>query len=298
MLSAHAQVGSGSLKGKVTDKKSGEALPFVSIVVENRGTQVSGGSTDFDGLYNIKPIPPGVYDVVVSYVGYQSTKRTGVVISGNIITFLNIEMNTAGVELKDVEVIAYKVPLIQKDGGPSGTTVTRDQIAKMPGRSADAIVTTVAGATDAGTGGGVSIRGGRPENTYYYIDGVKVSAGAGKGLPKGAIEEVQVITGGVPANYGDVTGGLVNITTRGPSRAFFGGVEYLTSGFKTGKDITSTRGLDRYGYNQLEANLSGPLLFSKASVGNKTKPLIGFFLAGQYTNVVDCSPSYLGDVRV
>ncbi|MCB9183366.1 MAG: carboxypeptidase-like regulatory domain-containing protein [Flavobacteriales bacterium] len=297
MLPALAQVGTGSLKGKITDKKSGEPLPFVNIVIENRGTQVTGGATDFDGKYDIKPIQPGTYDIVVSYVGYQPYKQTGVIINSNKITFVDIALSS-GIELKEFEVVQYTVPLINKDGGASGGTVTREDIARMPGRSATSIATTVAGASDAGTGGGVSIRGSRTENTYYYIDGVKVPAGAGTGLPKSAIEEVQVITGGVPANYGDVTGGLINITTRGPSRSFFGGVEYLTSGYKIGEDITDIVGLDKYAFNQVEASLSGPILFKKDSVGNKTKPLIGFFLSGQYTNVVDNAPTYIGDVRV
>lgn len=150
--------------------------------------------------------------------------------------------------------------------------MTRDQIGKMPGRTANSIATTVAGASTAGTGGGVSIRGARTENTYYYIDGVKVPAGAGTGLPKSAIEEVQVIAGGVPANYGDVTGGAINITTRGPSRSFFGGVEYLTSGWKVGEDINDIVGLDAYAFNQLEASLSGPLFFKKDSLAIKGSP--------------------------
>lgn len=296
-LVALAQVGTGSLKGKVTDKKTGEPLPFVNVVVENRGTQAAGGATDFDGNYFVKPIEPGTYDVVVSFVGYQPYKQTGVVINSNKITFLDLGL-TAGIELTEFEVVQYSVPLIDRDGGASGGTVTREDIARMPGRSAESIATTVAGTSDAGTGGGISIRGARSENTYYYIDGVKVPAGAGTGLPKSAIEEVQVITGGVPANYGDVTGGVINITTRGPSRSFFGGVEYLTSGYKVGNDITDIVGLDRYAFNQLEASLSGPIFFQKDSVGNKTKPLLGFFLSGQYTNVVDNGPLYIGDVRV
>lgn len=296
-LSLNAQVGSGTLQGTVKDKSSAEPLPFVSIVIENRGARVAGGQSDFDGNYKISPIDPGTYDVTVSYVGYQPTKITGVVVNSNKITFQNFELNS-GLELGDVEVIRYKVPLIDKDGGASGSTVTRDQIAKMPTRSATSIATTVAGASTAGTGGGISIRGSRSENTYYYIDGVKVPAGAGIGLPKSAIEEVQVITGGVPASYGDVTGGLVNITTRGPSRSFFGGVEYLTSGFKTGPDITDVHGLDKYAFNQVEASLSGPLFFKKDSLGNKDKPLIGFFFSGQATDVVDNSPLWGGDLRV
>ena len=297
VLTASAQQGSGSLKGKILDGKTNETLPFVNIVLERQGSQVTGGATDFDGNYFIKPIEPGVYDVLVSYVGYQPYKQVGVVVSSNKITFLDIKL-TSGIELKEFEVVQYVVPLIDRDGGASGGTVTREDIAKMPGRSAAAIATTVAGTSDAGTGGGISIRGARSENTYYYIDGVKVPAGAGTGLPKSAIEEVQVITGGVPANYGDVTGGLINITTRGPSRNFFGGVEYLTSGYKVGSDITDIYGLDKFAFNQVEASLSGPLLFKRDSLGNKVKPLIGFFLSGQYTNVVDGSPLYIGDVRV
>src|SRR5690349_12487489 len=109
--SALAQVGSGTLQGVVKDKKTGEPLPFVSVVVENRGTRVAGGQTDFDGNYTIKPIEPGTYDVTVSYVGYQPMKQTGVIINSNKITFLNPEL-TSGVDLKEVEVVRYKVPLI------------------------------------------------------------------------------------------------------------------------------------------------------------------------------------------
>ena len=296
-VSAFAQVGAGSLKGKVADKVSKEPLPFVNVAVENRGTVVASGTTDFDGNYFIKPIDPGSYDVVVTYVGYQPLKQTGVVVSGNQITFLDLNLSQ-GLELKEFEVVQYQVPLIQKDGGASGGTITREDIARMPQRSAAAIATTVAGTSTAGTDGGISIRGARTENTYYYIDGVKVPAGAGTGLPKSAIEEVQVITGGVPANYGDVSGGVINITTRGPSRSFFGGVEYLTSGFKVGSDITDIVGLDKYAFNQVEASISGPLFFKKDSVGNKTRPLLGFFLSGQYSNIVDNDPSFVGDWRV
>ena len=134
-LGLNAQVGSGTLQGTVKDKKSAEPLPFVSIVLENRGAKVASGQSDFDGNYKISPIEPGTYDVTVSYVGYQPTKVTGVVVNSNKITFQDFDLNS-GVELSDVEVIRYKVPLIDKDGGASGTTVTRDQIAKMPTRSA------------------------------------------------------------------------------------------------------------------------------------------------------------------
>src|SRR5690606_35932189 len=149
---SQAQVGTGSLKGKITDAKSGEPLPFVNVVLERGGQQVTGGASDFDGNYFIRPIDPGSYDVIVTYVGYQPMRQEGVVISSNKISFLDLKL-TAGIELKEFEVVQYNVPLIDRDGGASGGTVTREDIAKMPGRTAASIATTVAGTTTAGTDG-------------------------------------------------------------------------------------------------------------------------------------------------
>ena len=66
---------SGALKGKVLDKATREPLPFVNIVVEVGGTNVSGSASDFDGNYMIKPIPPGKYDVKATYVAYNVQGR-------------------------------------------------------------------------------------------------------------------------------------------------------------------------------------------------------------------------------
>ena len=71
----------------------------------------------------------------------------------------------------------------------------------------------MAGASDAGTGGGISIRGARTENTYYYIDGVKVPAGAGPGLPITVLEAIEPITGGIPEEYLAPPHGPFNLTS-------------------------------------------------------------------------------------
>ena len=72
-----AQVGSGTLKGEIMDLDASEPLPFASVVLFLNGNQVSGTNTDFDGKYTIKPVQPGTYDVLVSFVGYQSQKIMG-----------------------------------------------------------------------------------------------------------------------------------------------------------------------------------------------------------------------------
>ena len=287
-----AQVGSGTLKGKVTDFDSGEPLPFASVVLFLNGNQVSGTNTDFDGEYTIKPISPGTYEVLLSFVGYQPKKITGVKINANKIHFVNAEIS-AGVMVQEAEVVEYAVPLIDKDGGASGGTVSREDIDKLPGRSATSIATTVAGASTAGTGGGISIRGARSSSTWIYIDGIKIRGSSA--LPKSAIEEVQVVTGGVPANIGDATGGVINISLRSSSRNWFGGGEVISSGIPVGETAI---GLDKFGYNLAEGVASGPVLFRKDENGEKTDPLLGVFIAGNITTQKDPRPTFGGVYRI
>ena len=287
-----AQVGQGTLKGRVTDFDTKDALPFASVVLFLNGNQVAGTNTDFDGKYTIKPVQPGTYEVLISFVGYQPKKVTGVKITANKIQFVNAELG-AGVMMEEAEVVEYSVPLIDKDGGASGGTVSREDIDKLPGRSATSIAQTVAGASTAGTDGGVSIRGARTSSTWYYIDGIKVRGSSA--LPKSAIEEVQVVTGGIPANIGDATGGVINISLRNSSRTWFGGGEVITSGIPMGE---TAYGLDRFGYNLAEASASGPIAWRKDEQGRKSEPLLGLFLSGNYTYEADTRPTLDGVYRM
>ncbi|MGB1032718.1 MAG: carboxypeptidase regulatory-like domain-containing protein, partial [Flavobacteriales bacterium] len=292
VVSIGAIAQSGTLKGSVSDGETGEPLPFVNVVVFLNGNQVTGTNTDFDGNYVIKPINPGTYDVMFSFVGYQQRKVTGVSVSSNKIQFLDATLSS-GVAIDEVEIIEYTVPLIDKDGGASGGTVTREDIDKLPGRSAASIATTVAGVGTSGTGGGISIRGARTNSTWVYIDGIKVRGSSA--LPKSAIEEVSVMTGGIPANIGDATGGVINISLRNSSSKWFGGLELITSGFKSGDGAV---GLDNYGYNLVEGSLSGPIAFAKDEEGNKGRPLLGLFLSGNYTSQVDPRPTFGGVYKI
>lgn len=279
-----AQNGTGTIKGTILDE-SGEPLPFVNVTLKQNGNLKTGATTDFDGNFKISSIEPGKYDLEVSFVGYQTQKTEGIVIKGDKLLPLPDITLKEGDLLDEVEVITYKIPLIDKDGGASGGTVSRDEIARMPGRSAGAIASTVGGVQTNANGDIQSVRGTRSDATFYYIDGIKVRGTTA--LPKSAIEEVSVLTGGLPANYGDVTGGIISITTRGAFRDYFGGIEYITSGFKIGDD---TYGLDRFGYNLLEGVIAGPLLMKKDSTGKKTDPIVGFFLSGNLTSSIDPRP--------
>lgn len=207
---------SGSLRGKLTDNDNGEALPFVNVVLLQDGNVVMGVATDFDGNYTIKPIPAGTYDVKVSSVGYNARSVEGVVIKSSRITYLNIELNS-GVSLEAVEIVKYSLPLIDKDYTASGESFS------IPSRSARKIAATSAGVSTEGSDGDISIRGSRTGGDFVYIDGVKVRGS--DNLPKSAIQEVSVITGGLPASYGDSYSGVSNsyaanrYTSRGSSQS-------------------------------------------------------------------------------
>ena len=93
-FSAVAQVGQGTLKGRVTDFDTKDALPFARVILFSNGNQVAGTNTDFDGEYTIKPIQPSPYDVLVSIVGYQAKKVTGVKITANKFQLVNPQLGS------------------------------------------------------------------------------------------------------------------------------------------------------------------------------------------------------------
>ena len=74
---AHAE-DKGAITGKVTDMRTGHALPFANVAVV--GAQ-KGGLTDSEGRYSIPGVPLGTYDVKVQFLGYKASSRTGVVVA-------------------------------------------------------------------------------------------------------------------------------------------------------------------------------------------------------------------------
>lgn len=280
-LQSWGQAGTGSIQGKVLDAlKPKEGIPFANVVIEKDGVQKGGTTTDIDGKYKFGALAPGKYDLKVSYVGYNTEVVKGVVITADKSQFLDIKMSS-GVNLSEINVVDYEVPLISKDETSTGGTVTREEIAALPTRDVNSIAATTAGVFQADEGGALNIRGSRSSSTEYFIDGIRVRGSTN--LPNAAIEQTTVITGGIPAQYGDATGGIINITTRGPSSTYFGGAEVLSSAGI----------LEPYGYNLYALNFSGPLL-TKKSEGQSKKSILGFFLSGEAESQLDASPSAIG----
>ncbi len=278
--SVYAQ--SGSIQGRILNKANNEPLPFANVVVELNGSQAGGAQTDFDGKFSIKPLSPGKYSLKASFVGYTTVEITGVIVSVDKITFQDLKL-PAGIEIKEVIVQAYKNPLIDKGNPSTQTTITQEEIKAAPTRDVRSVASATAGVYQQDEGKAVNIRGARDNGTTYIIDGVKVRGSIN--LPNSGIEQVTVVTGGIPAQYGDATGGIINITTRGPSKEYFGGIELVNS------DI-----FDKYKYRLGGFSLSGPLMTK--TEGENKRPVLGFFISGEYQHEDDPDPSAVGRVKV
>lgn len=278
LLCAGALSAQTVLRGKVTDE-TGEALIGASVKVLKGTEFVRGAITDYNGEYRI-PLDPGSYNVEVSYTGFNTAVTTGVRVLVNTLNAFDIKMES-GALLTEVVVTEFKVPLIEQDKTQGGQTLTSDQIKNLPTRSVNAIVATTAGTTSI-DGGDVNIKGSRSNATNVYVDGIRISGNSANALPVQDIEQLQVVTGGLGAEYGDVTGGVISIVTKGPASEYHGSVE-----------VENSKGLDPYGWFLGTANISGPLLKRKASEGKPERTLIGFRLSGQYLDQKDDDPPAL-----
>lgn len=206
-MPSNGSFGSGSIKGKLTDKNNGEPVPFANVVVKRNGVVISGAQTDFDGNFFIKPLDAGKYDLEASFAGFGTIMKQGVPVNADEITFQNVQMTTSS-NLAEVVIETVKDPLVRRDGS-NEQTIGRDGIMKMAGRSGESVAKTLGGVSNAGYGETINMRGSRSDGgNFVYIDGVKVRGSAN--LPKAALNSVTVITGGLPASYGEVGGGIIS----------------------------------------------------------------------------------------
>jgi hypothetical protein len=277
---AFAQSG-GVLKGKVVDKSNNEAIPFANVALISGGQVVISTVSDINGDYTLKPVPAGKYNLKSTYVGYQTQEVAGLVVVDGKTVYEDVNLTPTSTQLDVVEIVDYVEPLIDPDT-KSGGTVTREEFQNMPSKDINSVASTTAGVFQKDEGTALNIRGARQEGTAYYIDGQKVIGGSK--VPQSSVEQLTVITGGTPAMYGDNTGGIISITTRGPKNEYFGSVEAI-------------RSLDAYGYNFVGFSVGGPILQKKDSTGFK-QSILGFVISGEVVSEKDENPSAIGTWKV
>jgi len=267
------------IAGRVLDEKKEPMLNAV-VQVYTGGILKGGTVTDFDGNYTIKPLDPGFYDVLVMYQGYDSIITTKVVVTPGQRTTMNFNMTLHTKSLGPVEIREYRKPLVDKDKVGT-TTLTNKEIATIPTNQITDVVSTTVGVYQSQRGADVSIGGARSTGTLYIIDGVQVQGQTGVDMAQGSVEQIEVISSGISAKYGDVSGGVVNITSRGVAQKLTGNIRLQHS-------------IDGYNNNLASFSIAGPLYKKTVTEGDHTrkKPVLGFALSGDIYDDHDRYPTY------
>lgn len=199
----------GSLEGTIKDKRTGEVLPGVNVMLVGLR---QGTSTSTDGFFIIQNIRAGRYDLRCTHVGYRTMTVRSIVINPDMRTRVQIEMEPADVELNEITVVQEK-PVIQ--GEITGTTylIPSEEIAMMPVDQAVDVIRFKPSVTAEG-----NVRGGKSTEVLYLVDGLPVqdvlTGGMSSQLPSSSIIGLTLFTGGFEAQYGNALSGLVNMVTK------------------------------------------------------------------------------------
>jgi len=129
-----------SLKGKVTDAKTKEEIPFANVILYSKDSvQVAVTVSDMDGNYYFNKIAAGTYKLSSAYAGYTKCTVTGIVISDNATTESDIKLSQGtGVKLNEVVISNYSLPAAEYDIKSSGT-VTREDYQHMATRNVNSV---------------------------------------------------------------------------------------------------------------------------------------------------------------
>ncbi len=213
----------GKLAGKVKDQ-NGDPIPFANVVLV--GTEI-GARTNDKGQYIIINIPPGTYSVQISRQGFQPARVEGLNINLDETTIQNMTLSKAVIEMGGISVTAARNELVSKSNTSSGLTLSEDAIENISVDNIEGLVAIQAGASVVD--GELHVRGGRPDEVVFSVDGMSVSdpvdGGAALTIDTDAIKDMKVMTGGFPAEFGNAQSGIVNIITKDGGRNYSGKME-------------------------------------------------------------------------
>ena len=260
--------GSGTLTGVINEASNKSGLPGVNVMV--KGTYY-GAASDLEGRYRIDNISPGSYDIEVSMIGYKIILKTGVTIGPGEIIDLDFNMEETVLSFGEDVVVMGKKPLFDVDETSSIARVRREDIEAKVVSSVEDILSEQIGVTTQD--GEIHIRGGRIDESIFIVDGFSVKdplSGYSGNLfvNADAIEELEIVTGGYNAEYGQAMSGVVNIKLKEGRDNYEGTVKYSSDRLLS----------DNFNSDRIEFNLGGPdLIF-------QTLPtVIGFDLPGRFS---------------
>jgi hypothetical protein len=288
----------GKIAGIIKDKDTGEPLPGVTVVIV--GTTM-GAAANEKGEYFILNVPPGVYKLKASLIGYTPVEVEQVQVSLDLTTTIDFQLTAQPVEVGGITVTAER-PIIEPDLTSTAHIVTSVDVIHRPVINTDGIINRspgvvfdpIGGPIDQGTQGtvignegrrvtdtanpGITLRGGRPEEVVYMVDGLSITdpilAGQATNLNHFTISESQLITSGFNAEYGNAMSGIVNYVTQEGGVKLAGRYQYSTDRILG----------DKYdlGTNEHFLNVGGPV------PGTESK--LTYYLAGNLYLTDDWAP--------
>jgi outer membrane receptor protein involved in Fe transport len=266
----------GSVAGRVVDKRTGEPLIQASVVVE--GTEL-GAATDANGRYLIINLPPGRYAVTASYTGYNDHRITDVLVIQDLTATVDFKLAPTVIDLgKTIDVTARKAEMVQRQAVSVERVITSEEFKRLPVTQLSELVGLQAGVTQATNRGWTHIRGGRYDDVAYLVDGVNAQdavIGTLWSSPRpttDALQSVVVITGGFDAEYGEAMSGIIKAVTKEGGSRNTGRVGVITD------EVFPERTGYNYGYNRLTFSLGGP-----TPVWNRLR----YFLSTEYYQTED-----------
>jgi outer membrane receptor protein involved in Fe transport len=248
----------GKIKGVVTDKESGEPIPGASVMVV--GTTL-GAMTDQNGVYFINLVPPGKHVLRITSINLSPLEISDVEVSTDLTTEVNAKMEAAVKDLDKVIRVTADRDKIDKYVISSETKISRETISAMPVQNVDKILQQTAGVVTTKEGE-ILIRGGRPGEVAYIVDGVTIGdplggqgpSTLGLSLTSGSIQEISIIKDGFDPEYGNALSGVVKITTQtGSADRTDLSAQFITDDF-------GNKDLNKYSenYDYFAFSLSGP----------------------------------------
>lgn len=217
-LTAFEYLASGKIVGKVTDESTGEPIPGANVLIE--GTSM-GAATDLKGEYFILNIPPGSYSVRASIIGYKTVIQTGVDVSINHTTNLHFQLEETVLEFEESVIVTASRPLVEMDKTSTRHFVSAEEIAVRPTNDFISLLSSLPGIDQSATGE-LTVRRGSIDQVAFLIDGMRASNPLDyepyTNINLSSIQELEIITGGFNAEYGQAQSGVFNIVTKEGTR--------------------------------------------------------------------------------
>jgi hypothetical protein len=243
----------GKIAGVVTDSGTNEALPGTNVVIV--GTNM-GASTDIDGNFFILNVPPGEYSVRATMMGYGPVVQQEVIVNVDRTTTLDYGLSTAVLAVGEDIVVTATRPLVEKDVSSSQSITTTETADDLPVSDIMGAVSLEPGVSVNNQSLDIEIRGGGTDEISFQVDGMERSDKLNDKIysvtNSASVSEIQVLTGGFNAEYGNIRSGLFNVVTKEGGQKLSGSVDY-----RMGPGHQKHFGPNAYGEDQYDYKLYG-----------------------------------------